>query len=361
MAATAAVRWRLWFTLARTGHWSGCKSLRSAGARRLSSRTRGWCLWFLRRAWRGCIGGLFGGQLFRAVSASARQPPTRIRTIKSKWQGARRGRYSYVRITRWSDVLYSNRYIALPAESTLSAAGVAEFHIETLHAEDLLLKICLRRGLPLDLLDADWQERASVSVADDVLEPKGHRPVLTDPYRLLADAVVRMVQFELFMQRGRASCRLNRTTLSLLAKLPGTCHPLDVVRTGISYMGSDDFDEDSSGVSANYAKSLRMFAALPAIVVADTRRRRGLEPIALHSDMNYAQNVLHMCFGDVPEQVVVDASDEHGFATSIAAARVVTSTLPHIDSAVTAAIGALKGPLYGDVNKAVMTTCSKSV
>ena len=168
-------------------------------------------------------------------------------------------------------------------------------------------------------------------------------------------------QLALFSQRERAARRLNRSMLSVLAKLPDTCHPMDVVRTLISYMGAEDSDEDDSSPRANYAKSLRMFAVLPTIVAADMRRRRGLEPIAPHSHMNYAQNFLHMCFGDVPEQVVVDAFEqsmvlyaEHSFNTSTFAARVVTSTQSDIYSAVTAAIGALKGPLHGGANEAVM-------
>jgi citrate synthase len=168
-------------------------------------------------------------------------------------------------------------------------------------------------------------------------------------------------QLALFTQRERAARRLNRSMLSLIAKQPDNCHPMDVVRTVISYMGTEDADEDDSSPEANYAKSLRMFAALPTIVATDMRRRRGLEPIAPHSHMNYAQNFLYMCFGDLPEQVIVDAFEqsmvlyaEHSFNASTFAARVVTSTQSDIYSAVTAAIGALKGSLHGGANEAVM-------
>ncbi|RFZ59175.1 Citrate synthase [Mycobacterium marinum] len=168
-------------------------------------------------------------------------------------------------------------------------------------------------------------------------------------------------QLALFMQRERAARRLNRSMLSLLAKLPDTCHPMDVVRTLISYLGAEDPDEDDSSPRSNYAKSLRMFAVLPTIVAADMRRRRGLLPIAPHSHMSYAQNFLHMCFGDVPESAIVDAFEqslvlyaEHSFNASTFAARVVTSTQSDIYSAVAAAIGALKGTLHGGANEAVM-------
>ncbi|MGH3958716.1 bifunctional 2-methylcitrate synthase/citrate synthase [Mycobacterium sp.] len=171
-------------------------------------------------------------------------------------------------------------------------------------------------------------------------------------------------ELALFCQRERASRRLDRSMLSLLAKLPENCHPMDVVRTAISYLGAEDPNEDDSAESANYAKSLHMFAVLPTIVAADMRRRRGLAPIAPHSQLGYAENFLRMCFGEVPdplESPVVSAFEqsmilyaEHGFNASTFAARVVTSTQSDIYSAVTAAIGALKGRLHGGANEAVM-------
>jgi citrate synthase len=168
-------------------------------------------------------------------------------------------------------------------------------------------------------------------------------------------------QLALFCQRERASRRLDRSMLSLLAKLPDNCHPMDVVRTAISYLGAEDAQEDDSSEAANFAKSLRMFAVLPTIVAADMRRRRGLAPIAPHSHLGYAENFLNMCVGEVPEPVVVEAFEqsmilyaEHGFNASTFAARVVTSTQSDIYSAVTAAIGALKGRLHGGANEAVM-------
>lgn len=166
-------------------------------------------------------------------------------------------------------------------------------------------------------------------------------------------------QLELFCQRERAARRLDRSTQSLLAKLPGTCHPMDVVRTAISYLGAEDPDEDDPKV--NQATSLRMLAVLPTIVAFDMRRRRGLDPIAPQDDLGYCENFLHMCFGSVPEPAVVQAFEqsmvlyaEHSFNASTFAARVVTSTQSDIYSAVTAAIGALKGSLHGGANEAVM-------
>ncbi|HQV17526.1 bifunctional 2-methylcitrate synthase/citrate synthase [Gordonia sp. (in: high G+C Gram-positive bacteria)] len=169
------------------------------------------------------------------------------------------------------------------------------------------------------------------------------------------------VQLTDFSQKERANRRLDRTAASILVKIPDTCHPMDVVRTAISFLGTEDAAEDDPSPAANLDKSLRMLAVLPTIVAADMRRRRGLEPIAPHHGLGYAENFLNMVFGKVPDPVIVKAFEksmvlyaEHSFNASTFAARVVTSTQSDIYSAVTAAIGALKGSLHGGANEAVM-------
>ncbi|NLU84597.1 bifunctional 2-methylcitrate synthase/citrate synthase [Rhodococcus sp. HNM0569] len=168
-------------------------------------------------------------------------------------------------------------------------------------------------------------------------------------------------QLALFRQREQAYRLADRSLLSLVTKLPDNCHPMDVVRTAISYLGAEDPGEDDNSAEANRAKALRMTAVLPTIVAADHRRRRGLEPVAPRNDLGFAENFLNMCFGEVPAPELVRAFEvslilyaEHSFNASTFAARVVTSTLSDIYSAVTAAIGALKGPLHGGANEAVM-------
>ncbi|MFZ2512028.1 MAG: bifunctional 2-methylcitrate synthase/citrate synthase [Gordonia sp. (in: high G+C Gram-positive bacteria)] len=168
-------------------------------------------------------------------------------------------------------------------------------------------------------------------------------------------------QLALFSQRERANRRLNRSAQAVLARIPETCHPMDVMRTMVSFLGSEDPTEDVPTVEANLDKALRLLSVLPTIVAADFRRRRGLAPIDPHHGLGYAENFLNMCFGEVPADVVVDAFSqsmvlyaEHSFNASTFAARVVTSTQSDLYSAVTAAIGALKGSLHGGANEAVM-------
>ncbi|MDC3728958.1 MULTISPECIES: bifunctional 2-methylcitrate synthase/citrate synthase [unclassified Rhodococcus (in: high G+C Gram-positive bacteria)] len=168
-------------------------------------------------------------------------------------------------------------------------------------------------------------------------------------------------QLELFCQRERASRRADRSLLSLVAKMPENCHPMDVVRTAISYLGAEDPQEWDNDPKSKRDKALRMMALLPTIVAADHRRRRGLDPIPPHHSLGFAENFLNMCFGEIPDPRIVRAFEvslilyaEHSFNASTFAARVVTSTLSDIYSAVTAAIGTLKGPLHGGANEAVM-------
>jgi citrate synthase len=168
-------------------------------------------------------------------------------------------------------------------------------------------------------------------------------------------------QLREFTARERALRPLDRTTTELLARLPRTCHPMDVLRTAVSLLGAEDPAEDDGSPAANLAKSLTLLARLPVVVAADHRRRHGLEPVRPDADLGYAENFFHMCFGEVPDPAVVRCFEislilyaEHSFNASTFTARVVTSTLSDLHSAVTAAIGALKGPLHGGANEAVM-------
>ncbi|HEU4756432.1 MAG TPA: bifunctional 2-methylcitrate synthase/citrate synthase [Agromyces sp.] len=164
-----------------------------------------------------------------------------------------------------------------------------------------------------------------------------------------------------FRAAERAGRALQPDVRAAIDLLPTTCHPMDVVRTAVSVMGASDPAADDASPEANLAKSTALFAALPAVVAYDQRRRRGLEAVPPRDDLDYSANFLHMTFGEVPDPLVVDAFDvsmilyaEHSFNASTFTARVITSTLSDLYSAVVGAIGALKGPLHGGANEAVM-------
>jgi 2-methylcitrate synthase/citrate synthase II len=164
-----------------------------------------------------------------------------------------------------------------------------------------------------------------------------------------------------FTADERSQRRLDPAVKRVIDELPLTAHPMDVVRTAVSVIGALDPDWADASPEGNLTKSVSLFAKLPAIVSYDQRRRRGQDLVEPRDDLGYSANFLNMTFGEVPSKVVVDAFDvsmvlyaEHSFNASTFTARVVTSTLADLYSAVVAAIGALKGPLHGGANEAVM-------
>jgi 2-methylcitrate synthase/citrate synthase II len=170
-------------------------------------------------------------------------------------------------------------------------------------------------------------------------------------------------QLAAFEQQERSLRALDATVKRVIDDLPLTAHPMDVVRTAVSVIGASDPTTADDSKEANLRKSISLFAKLPAIVAYDQRRRRKQEIVAPRDDLGYSANFLFMTFGEVPGDVVVDAFDvsmilyaEHSFNASTFTARVVTSTLSDLYSAVVAGIAALKGPLHGGANEAVMHT-----
>ncbi len=164
-----------------------------------------------------------------------------------------------------------------------------------------------------------------------------------------------------FVKMERANRALSPSIKRVIDELPLTCHPMDVVRTAVSVMGTQDATTEDPSPAANLKKSMLLFAKLPAVVAYDQRRRRGQELIAPREDLDFSENFLWMTFGEIPDAVVVDAFRislvlyaEHSFNASTFTARVITSTTSDLYSAVTGAIGALKGALHGGANEAVL-------
>ncbi|MBN9215511.1 MAG: 2-methylcitrate synthase [Microbacterium sp. SCN 70-200] len=165
----------------------------------------------------------------------------------------------------------------------------------------------------------------------------------------------------------RAHRRLAEDVKAVIDLTPLDAHPMDEVRSAVSVLGARDLAGTGSVLDAtgtaeeNLERSIRLFAALPAIVAYGQRRRRGQELIAPRDDLDYAANFLWMTFGEEFDPIVVDAFNrsmilyaEHSFNASTFTARVITSTLSDLYSAVVGAIGALKGPLHGGANEAVL-------
>ncbi|GIT81799.1 citrate synthase [Leifsonia sp. LS1] len=170
---------------------------------------------------------------------------------------------------------------------------------------------------------------------------------------------------EAFSARERSLRRLDDRTRRALDDIPASAHPMDALRTAVSQLGGlDDTLQQTDGIldpDLNYGRAIYLLAQLPTVVAYIQRRRRGLEAVEPREDLDYSRNFLWLTFGEVPDDAVVDAFRvslvlyaEHSFNASTFTARVIASTLSDIYSAVTGAIGALKGPLHGGANEAVM-------
>jgi citrate synthase len=171
------------------------------------------------------------------------------------------------------------------------------------------------------------------------------------------DELAEFVAFE------RAHRALDEKVKAAIDLLPLDCHPMDVGRTAVSVIGANHPKAEDSSPEAELEKAKHLFAQFPAVVAYDQRRRRGQSVVEPREDLDYSRNFLWMTFGEEPAEEVADAFRvsmvlyaEHSFNASTFTARVITSTLSDLHSAVTGAIGALKGPLHGGANEAVMHT-----
>jgi citrate synthase len=164
-----------------------------------------------------------------------------------------------------------------------------------------------------------------------------------------------------FVERLGAAARLEAPLIDILRLIPAGAPMMDVLRTGASLLAHWDLDIGVDTHAANLRKAERLLAQLPLVMAACHRLRSGEHLLDFRRDLSFAGNVLWLLTGRQPSPRHVKAMDvslilyaEHEYNASAFAARVVSSTLSDIHSAVSAAIGALKGPLHGGANEQVM-------
>ena len=168
-------------------------------------------------------------------------------------------------------------------------------------------------------------------------------------------------QLAAFQKDGRSRRHLSQELLNVIQSTPRTAHPMDVLRTGVSFLGMEDSAPEKEDAATNLDRAISLMAKIPIMLGTFYRVRKGLPVIPPRNDLGFAQNFFHICLGQVPSPEVVRAFEislilyaEHGFNASTFTGRVVVSTLSDIYSGVTAAIGSLKGRLHGGANEEVM-------
>lgn len=146
-----------------------------------------------------------------------------------------------------------------------------------------------------------------------------------------------------------------------LLSIPTSAQPMHVLRTMVSALGMHDPDPNNISIDVARQKALNILASAPTIIAYFDRYRRGLPLVPPNKDLSFAENFLYMLNGERPTPTMARAFDicmilhaDHGLNNSTFAARVIISTLSDIYSAITGAIGSLRGPLHGGANEGVM-------
>jgi citrate synthase len=154
---------------------------------------------------------------------------------------------------------------------------------------------------------------------------------------------------------------LHPKILALLRSFPKDVTPMEVLRTAVSALSCYDPDEKDNSHAANLRKSFRLTAQIAMLVAIYDRIRKGKPLVEADPSLSHAGNFLWMLNGEKPSETATRTMDvalilhaDHELNASTFAARVIAATLSDIHSAITGAIGALKGPLHGGANEAVM-------
>src|SRR6201991_1706506 len=149
--------------------------------------------------------------------------------------------------------------------------------------------------------------------------------------------------------------------VELLRSFPKDVTPMEVLRTAVSALSCYDPDERDNSHDANLRKSFRLTSQIAMLVALYDRIRKGKEIVEADESLTHAGNFLWMLNGEKPSDTATRTMDialilhaDHELNASTFAARVIAATLSDIHSAITGAIGALKGPLHGGANEAVM-------
>jgi citrate synthase len=162
-------------------------------------------------------------------------------------------------------------------------------------------------------------------------------------------------------EKMASSRALAPPVISLLKSLPKDALPMEALRTAVSASSMYDAEAEDMSPEANLRKAIRLNAQCGTIVAAFHNIRSGKEPLSPRADLSHAGNFYYMLTGNEPTTTTIRALDvalilhaDHELNASTFAGRVTAATLSDIYSAVTSAIGALKGPLHGGANEAVM-------
>jgi len=173
-------------------------------------------------------------------------------------------------------------------------------------------------------------------------------------------------ELDAFAKDLRAHYTLSDNALNRVKGLPTSAEPMHALRTLVSSLAMDDDNPNDNSVEAARAKALNILGQAPALVAAFDRHRKGKDIVAPDTSLSFSENFLYMLNGERPTEAMARAFDicmithaDHGLNNSTFTARVIISTLSDVYSALSGAIGSLRGPLHGGANEGVMHMLNK--
>ncbi|MDC0247517.1 bifunctional 2-methylcitrate synthase/citrate synthase [Pelagibacteraceae bacterium] len=185
-------------------------------------------------------------------------------------------------------------------------------------------------------------------------------------YLILNKELPNKPQLKKFKNELETNRNISVNLKEIVSNMPKKAHPMDVARTVVSVMGLEDKETNNNSPKANMKKTIRIFAKTPTAIAAFFRKRKSKKIINPKKGLGFSENFFYMCFGKIPSKEIIKAFDvslilyaEHSFNVSTFTARTITSSLSDIHSAITGAIGSLKGPLHGGANEEVMHMMNK--
>lgn len=180
-------------------------------------------------------------------------------------------------------------------------------------------------------------------------------------YLLLEGELPDESQLDAFRAELADAAAVDPAILRILAEIPPDAPAMDVLRTSVSALAHFDPDVVSNDHAANLRKARRLLAQIPVVIAARHRLKNNQKVLEPRRELSLAGNLLWLLSGGETEKQAERAVDvslilyaEHEYNASTFTARVVSSTLSDLHSAIVAAIGALKGPLHGGANERVM-------
>lgn len=193
---------------------------------------------------------------------------------------------------------------------------------------------------------------------DDLVERVCYEEVV---YLLLHSKLPNKNELDNFRAQLISEMKLPEAIIKSIKSAPLSSHPMEVLRSEVSHLSMYDPDRDYKSEQANKKRAIRLVAKVPTIVATLHRLRTNQQLVAPHEEFGFPENFLYLFRGipaDSEEKNAIDRfmmlHADHGFNASTFAARVTASTNSDMYSAVTSAIGTLKGPLHGGASEKVM-------